>query len=63
MIVYQLTSIPNFIKSNEVYMAEKLVDAYIDGNQQEFIQLTNKPAVNAIFPVNVDFLFKKPNNS
>jgi len=45
--------ISGFIKSSEVAAAEKLIDNYIDGNQQEFTRLTNSAIVNTIFPLNI----------
>jgi len=48
-----MTSVGGFYKSNEVTAAEKMVDAYIDGNQQEFDSLITKPIITAIFPSNI----------
>jgi len=48
-----MTGINGFFKSNEVTAAEKLVDSYIDGNQQEFNTMATKPVVTALFPANI----------
>jgi len=53
LLQHYMTQLRDFIKSNEVTAAEKLVDFYIDGNQKEFTLLTNKPVINSIFPINI----------